>query len=81
MVFGGWHEVNTPPDLTRLVREITDFKKPANLGQFIAGRASNDTALFLSEEDTVTQVKVQCPACSMPCVRRAPSGHGRLPPQ
>ncbi|CAE7775930.1 unnamed protein product [Symbiodinium sp. CCMP2592] len=36
MVFGGWHEVNTPPDLTR---------------------ASNDTALFLSEEDTVTQVK------------------------
>ncbi|CAE7885058.1 TPIP1 [Symbiodinium microadriaticum] len=36
MVFGGWHEVNTPPDLTR---------------------AWNDTALFLSEEDTVTQVK------------------------
>eukprot|EP00440_Ansanella_granifera_P051892 gb/GFBE01056262.1/.p1 GENE.gb/GFBE01056262.1/~~gb/GFBE01056262.1/.p1 ORF type:complete len:770 (+),score=139.74 gb/GFBE01056262.1/:1-2310(+) len=36
MVFGGWHEVNTPQDLTR---------------------AWNDTAMFLSEEDTRAQVK------------------------
>eukprot|EP00930_Biecheleria_cincta_P075636 TRINITY_DN6280_c0_g2_i1.p1 TRINITY_DN6280_c0_g2~~TRINITY_DN6280_c0_g2_i1.p1 ORF type:complete len:718 (-),score=94.73 TRINITY_DN6280_c0_g2_i1:100-2079(-) len=36
MVFGGWHEVNTPQDLTR---------------------AWNDTAMFLSEEDTRAQVR------------------------
>ncbi|CAE8583141.1 unnamed protein product, partial [Polarella glacialis] len=35
MVFGGWHEVNTPQDLTR---------------------AWNDTAMFLSEQDTRSQV-------------------------
>eukprot|EP00931_Biecheleriopsis_adriatica_P092930 TRINITY_DN66690_c0_g1_i1.p1 TRINITY_DN66690_c0_g1~~TRINITY_DN66690_c0_g1_i1.p1 ORF type:complete len:795 (+),score=130.26 TRINITY_DN66690_c0_g1_i1:70-2385(+) len=35
-IFGGWHEVNTPQDLTR---------------------AWNDTAMFLSEEDTRSQVK------------------------
>ena len=83
MVFGGWHEVNTPPDLTRPEAAMQRLMLAVF---FDSCRAWNDTALFLSEEDTVTQVKVPLPGGWLPSTSVwAPMtflpGHGCVPPQ
>ena len=95
MVFGGWHEVNTPPDLTRLGNKTAVFglcvdqsysQSQCSWHRFVGRawlswcRAWNDTALFLSEEDTVTQVKAPYRAGALSAARGSNlSGYGCLP--